>query len=918
MPKPISVARGNIIAIPAYLPTLLFGLFATANSLLRATLPTEMPTRILLFILFAATLTFAADAPKLRLPNNVKPLHHDLDLTLLPGTPSFTGKIDIDIEFLQPSTTLWLNALDLEIPVAEWKQAGKTTKLTVDVSAKNFVGFTFPAPVSGKGRLHAEFKGKVLTNSTAGIFELKDNGTPYLFSQFEATDARRAFPCFDEPSYKVTWQLTLHGKKTDRLFSNTPQLSQKDEPNDMQAIRFARTKPLPSYLVAFAAGPFETVDAGKIGKTALRIIVPKGRTSEAKYAAETVGPLLKILQDYFGMPYPFEKLDSIALPVSQLAMENPGLITYPQSILLSSPEKDTINRQRSFADVAAHEMAHQWFGDLVTTAWWDDIWLNEAFASWMEAKVLKVWKPEWHWETQAERDKLSGMREDSLVSARKIRQPIESDDDISNAFDSITYLKGEAVINTFEKLVGADKFRQGVRSYMKRYANQNTTTPQFLASISEAAGRDIAPAFNTFLDRPGIPKISMGLDCKGAQPKLHVSQKRYLPLGAPGAPDAPASWQVPLCIRYEVGGKPVTQCELLTDPKSDITLKSAQGCPAWVVGNAEGDGYYRVSYQGDLFSNLIKTGGTPLSVKEKIDEIANAAAMVDSGDLPPGRALELVGLFSKDPDGKVVMQAAELAGFAEAGYLSADAQAKGRFFLRKAFGERAVALGWKARPGDDDETKLLRQSLVPMVANAGEEKLIAEAKELAQSWLADHKSVDQNQVGGILAAAARFGDAKYFEQLLAALRAEKDSRTRVPILIALGAFRDRALIERAEALAASGEFDVREGAFALFVAGSGDPATRDMPLEFVKKNIEQLEAKLPRGVGGDAAASLPFVGSSFCDEDHKQQLKTFFEPRIKNYSGGPRNLAQALESIDICIGKKKALEPGVVDFLSRQ
>lgn len=877
-----------------------------------------MPTRILSIFLLAATLSFAADAPKLRLPSTAKPLHHDLDLTLLPGTPGFVGKIEIDIEFTQPSSVLWLNALDLEIPVAEWRQAGKTTKLTVDVSNKNFAGFTFPAPVTGKGRLHAEFKGKVLTNSTAGVFELKDNGTPYLFSQFEATDARRAFPCFDEPNYKVTWQVTLHGRKADKLFSNTPQISQKDEPNEMQAIRFAKTKPLPSYLVAFAAGPFETVDAGKLGKTALRIIVPKGRSGEAKYAAETVGPLLKILEDYFGMPYPFEKLDSIALPVSQLAMENPGLITYPQSLLLSAPEKDTINRQRGFADVAAHEMAHQWFGDLVTTAWWDDIWLNEAFASWMEAKVLQVWKPEWHWEVEREKDKLSGMREDSLVSARQIRQPIESDDDISNAFDSITYLKGEAVINTFEKLVGPDKFRQGVRSYMKRYANRNTTTEQFLASISEAAGRDIAPAFNTFLNRPGIPKVAMDLDCKAGQAKVHVSQTRYLPLGAPGAKDEPSSWQVPLCIRYEVAGKPVTQCELLTDPKTDITLKSAKGCPAWFVGNAEGDGYYRVNYRGDLFTNILKTGGTYLSVKEKVDEIANAAAMVNSGDLSPEKALPLAPLFAKDPDGKVAMQAAQIDGLVQASYLSSEAREKGRLFIRKTFGERAAALGWKARPNDDDETKLLRQSLVPMVATAGEERLIAEAKTLAQSWLADHGSVDQNQVSGILAAAARFGDAKYFDQLLDAVRKEKDSRTRGPILGALGAFRDPALIQRAEALALTGEFDTREGGFALYFAGAGDPETRDMPFDFVRKNIAQIETKLPRGVGGDGAAVLPFVGNSFCDAERKEQLKTFFEPRIKNYSGGPRNLAQALETIDVCIGKKKVLEPGIVEFLSKQ
>ena len=866
---------------------------------------------------FSLSLTcFAAEAPKLRLPGDARPIRYFVDLTLLPGEKTFKGSVEIDMEFVKPSSQLWLNAAELEIQSSEWVQAGKATKLTADLAAKQFAGFAFPVAVSGKGKFKASFTGTVVLNSTAGVFELKDNGTPYLFSQFEATDARRAFPCFDEPGYKVPFQLTLHGRKTDGLFSNTPQISEQDEPNGMKRIRFAQTKPLPSYLLAFAAGPFEIVPAGKLGKTALRVIVPKGRANEAKFAVATISPLLKLLEGYFGMPYPFEKLDSISLPVSNLAMENPGLITYPQSLLLSAPEKDTIDRQREFAIVAAHEMAHQWFGDLVTTAWWDDIWLNEAFASWMESKIVGQWKPDWHRELVADKEKQGAMRLDSLVSSRKIVQPIESDDDIANAFDSITYLKGAAVINTFEKLVGADKFRLGVRNYMKKYANLNATTPQFLAAISAAAGKDISPAFNTFLDRAGIPLISMELDCKSGQAKLRVSQKRSLPMGSPGDRNAPGSWQVPLCFKFDAGGAVATQCQLLTDPRSEIALKSAKGCPAWVVGNADSGGYYQVNYQGDFFEKTFADNGAHLSLVEKVGQLGNARAMIRTGDLPPAKALSLIPMFAKDPAREVVTSLVDIAGILQANYLDEETQAKGRKFILAAFGERASALGWKAKAGDSDDTKLLRQALVPLAAAAGDQKLIDGAKALARIWFQDHKAPDQDLVGGILSTAARTGDEKLFDQLLAAAREEKDSSTRSTIFGAMGVVRDPALIRKAEALVLTGEFDARESFFPLGFAGGNQPSTRDMPFEFVQANIEKLEKLLPRAVGEDFAAFLPGAGGGFCDEAHRDKLRAFFEPRVKNYSGGPRSFQQTLESINICIGQKKVLEPGIVEFLN--
>src|SRR5579864_1247042 len=492
---------------------------------------------------FAAT---APEPPKLRLPDNTRPSRYAVDLTLIPDRDTFHGAVDISIDIRTPTSILWLNAAALKIQDASFRTvSGPIARAQTLAGGADFAGFSFDHPVSGKGVLHIAYEGTINRNSSAGVFQMKEGDQWYVYTQFEPTDARRAFPCFDEPAYKVPWQLTMHVRKNDAAFANTPQLSEADEADGMKVVKFKESQPLPSYLVAFAAGPFEIVDAGKLGKTPLRVITPRGKTADAEYAAESIPQLLKLLEDYFGTPYPYEKLDSIVMPVSNFAMENAGLITYGETTLLSKPEQDSINRRRGMATVVAHEMAHQWFGDLVTTSWWDDIWLNEAFASWMERKIVAQWKPEWKIEVTAVNARLGAMREDSLVSARKIRQPIQSNDDIANGFDGITYEKGAAVIQMFETWIGREKFRKGVQIYLQKHAWGNATAADFEAGISAAAGRNIAPAFDTFLNQAGLPEVSMTLDCS-AKPKLLLAQKRLLPLGSKGS--AQQTWRIPICV----------------------------------------------------------------------------------------------------------------------------------------------------------------------------------------------------------------------------------------------------------------------------------------------------------------------------------------------------------------------------------
>ena len=865
---------------------------------------------------FALSLLAAAppEPPAFRLPDDAKPVRYSIDLTIIPGEDTFRGTADIELIFARPSALLWLNATDLTIDQASFTTPNIKTQ--VIPGGANFVGFALDSPITGNATLHVSYQGKISRTTSAGLFQMRDGSRPpwYVYSQFEPTDARRAFPCFDEPKFKTPWQLTLHVKQGDFAASNTPILSESREDGGMRRITFSVTRPLPSYLVALVVGPFDVVDLGKAGRrnTPLRLAVPQGRGNETAFARTAIPDLLKLLEKYFDSPYPYEKLDSAVMPVSNFAMENAGLITYGATEMLAKPEAATLRFMRECAVTAAHEMSHQWFGDSVTTSWWDDIWLNEAFATWMENKITGEWKPEWKMDVTEVRDRLGAMELDDLVSARRIRQPIESENDIANAFDGITYQKGAAVIEMFERWLGEKPFQKGVRSYLREHAGGNAVTPDFLASISQAAGRDVAPAFSSFLDQAGVPLVSVDLRCDKDKPHLVLSQSRSLPIGSLGS--VKQIWSIPICVRYSARGSERHECFVLNDPSSEMSLSKASGCPSWLLANDGEGGYYRVLYQGDLLDRVMSGQGGHLSIAERVGLLGDVSALIDTGGLPPAKALALVEPFSQDSDWRVVSQAVSATGILRSPAVPEELRPNAARFLRKMFGERARQLGWTPQPGQVDDTRALRQQLVALVARDGEDpELIADAQKLALRWIDDRKSVDPQMAGPVMYVAASHGDQALFDRIHAAALATQDRREREILLYALASFRDPALVKQRLALLLTNEFDLRESFSALLF-----PAPRTaprLPFEFVRDNLDALLKKLPREVGSDFAADLPKVGEDFCDAADRADLEAFFKPRVDGYAGGPRTLAQTLEGIDLCIARKKALEPSLTEFL---
>ena len=855
-----------------------------------------------------------ADKVPFRLPADVAaPVRYHIDLTVIPDQDGFTGSSDITIHFAKSTPSLWLNADKLQVQQASLSVGSDTIAAKIAPTPQDYVRFDFDHPVGpGDAVLHLTYKGEMSRKDDAGIFQVKDGDQWYIYSQFENISARRAYPCFDEPGFKVPWQMILHVKKDHIALSNTPAVSESDEPNGMKAVKFAETKPLPSYLVAIAVGNFDLVDAGTTGQkhTRVRIVVPHGRAPEAKYAADTTPAIVNLLEKYFDIPYPYEKLDEVAIPLAGFAMEHPGLVTYGSSIIIAKPEEETLGTKRLWVSVASHELAHQWFGDLVTTAWWDDTWLNEGFASWMANKISSEYQPAWQMGISELNSYQGAMENDALVSARKVRQPIESNDDIANAFDGITYNKGSALLNMFETYMGPDRFRKGVQSYLHTYSWKNATSAQFLSAV---AGNDpnFAAAFSSFLDQAGVPLVTATLNCAAGAPKLALSQQRFLPLGSAGT--GSELWKVPVCVRYPGASGEAHQCTLLDHKSGELTLDKAKSCPAWVDVNGDADGYYRVAYQGDMLPGLLKNDAGSLSAREKVSLIGDIAALTGNGMVPLGTALGFAPGLARDPNRSVISKTMRITTGLQDTLVEPALLPKYRQYLADVYGARARQLGWTARPVDSDDDRLLRPRLADVLANQAENpEAQAEARRLALAWFDDRKAVGSDMIGTVLSAAAIHGDRSLFDRMRAAARGEKDEQIQGALLFAMGFFRDPEIIKVAMPIVLTDEFDIRQSVNILFgVAQSAQ--TRDQAYAFIKENWDAIIAHMPT----DSGAFFPYLAGGYCDEQHRQDVKAFFDGRSTKYSGGPRNLAQVLETIDLCIAYKKTQQPSLNDFLQK-
>jgi cytosol alanyl aminopeptidase len=841
-----------------------------------------------------------AQVPSLRLPTDVRPTSVAIHATIVPTQPTMRAVTTLEVELDAATTVIWLNQTGLEFKKAAARFAGRDVAVIAKPEKEHFVALELASPIGpGAATLVLETIAPLSRREGQGAFAATEGGTGYVFTQFEAVGARRAFPLFDEPSFKVPWRLTLTVPKGLVAVSNTSPESERVD-GAMKTITFARTRPMPSYLLAFGVGPFEFVDGGTAGakKVPVRIIVPKGQAARAKWAAEVTAQAIEHLETWFGTPFPYEKSDQLAVVGTAFggAMENPGLVTWSQGLLLASPGSDSISRRRNYLRVAIHELAHHWFGDLVTAAWWDDIWLNESFADFVESEVITAWKPEWDGVIDSVESRDQVMNLDALGSVRRIREPIVTHDDIANAFDDITYSKGASVLAMFQRWVGPEVFRAGVRSYLAKHAWKNATVNDFLSDLGTAAGRDVRGPFETFLEQPGFPLVTSELQCGADGVSVKLTQERYAALGTTLAPQ---SWKLPLCLKWD-GGR---QCTLLDTPSATVKL-ATKSCPTWLLPNEDLLGYFRMK---PVSAALVTNPG--LTMAERVGVARELSALVVRGELSVSEELALVAPAMASGN-RALTEVAVGSIWPLEDVLPETSKAKLAAFVQHHFGAKAKALGFAEKTGEPEDDTLLRSDFIAVMGVTGDPTHRAQATKLARAWLASHAVATQDVAEAALQVAARGNEPRLYAEVLAALKKEPDRRTRRTLIDALSQFTETKLAKKTLTFALEGGLDAREAA-GLYFGLSGHPPTRALAVDFVKAHYDALKKALPE----EWEAYLMQVATRSCDVKDRAELEAFFKPRTTKALGGPREYANAMDSFDLCVAWRAKQVPEAVKYL---
>lgn len=852
--------------------------------------------------------------PEGRLPGGVQPTSYRLDLTIVPDQDSFFGSAAIGVELDTASRSIWMHGQGLE--VASIHAEHETARIEASWEQRTSDGVAHvefqEALPAGRSTLHVEYRAAFDT-PLRGLYRVESDGDAYAFTQFESISARLAFPCFDEPRFKTPFDVTLTIPADQTAAANTPLDGRVELADGLQRLSFMRTPPLPTYLIAWAVGPLDVVQGPPIPPSALRPfpipvrgLAARGKGEALRYALWRTGEFVEALEDYFEIPYPYRKLDLAAVPdFAAGAMENVGLITFREWLLLIDEAQASEHQRRAFAYVMAHELAHQWFGNLVTMPWWNDIWLNEAFATWMGNKVVEKIHPEYRSDLSALASGQRAMRLDSLSSARSIRQPIKSNHDIKNAFDSITYEKGGAVLTMFERWMGAELFREGVQLYIRSHQGGAATSDDLLEALDEASALDVSSPFLGFLTQPGVPLVSGQLDknCEGGAARLRLTQKRYFPLGSSGASDQ--SWQLPLCVKHSKG----TTCGELNTPETEIELPS---CPTWWMPNEDAAGYFRFSMPPADWERLRLRGFAKLSERGRMAVADSVVAEFDRGALGAEDMLPWFPRWVRSSVRQVASAPMRPLRFMVEHAAPANLQGEVTAYVSRLYRKRYLRLGWRAKRGDSSDTKLLRAAVIRFMAmNVRDAGARTRAASLGRSYVgyqskANPDVVDPQLADLVLAVAVQEGGEGLFEHLLHLLASSTDATTRNRIISALGHAEAPALSRRALALCLDPGLRVSEIP-RLLGTQFGNSRTRKLAWQWFTENFDALASRF----GSSQVGGTPWYAASFCSDEAAAEVRAFFEPRVAGLTGGPRNLASAVEAISLCAEKVRVHRPSL-------
>jgi len=876
----------------------------------------------------------ASNVPTGPLPRTVVPSEVALELKIDPAQPRFSGHVDIQVDVAKATDTVWMHGRNLAIHKATYTPAhGKPVALTaaeVDVSGVLKLTAAKPLP-AGKGVIAIDYDAPF--GELQGAYKVKPDGHDYVVTQMEPLGARTAFPGFDEPSFKQPWDVTLVVPKDEVAVANAPEVSTQALPDGWKKVHFARTEALPSYLIAFAVGPWDVPQGPDIAPNGartqpihLRGVAAQGQGKRMQYSLAHTPEIVRALEDYFGIPYPFAKLDNVAAPDFWAgAMENAGMIVYRDSLMFPD-ETSAVGRRQSFWGVSSHELAHQWFGDLVTMKWWDDIWLNEGFATWMGNKIHQQLQPQAHADRGLLEGAIGAMGADSLATTRRVHEPIRDFTDVQSAFDGITYQKGGATLAMFERYIGEEQFRTGIRNYLKAHARGNATSADLIASVAAQSDdpKGVAAAFSSFIDQPGVPFVKVDVDCGAGKPALVLAQERYLPIGSTA--NREQTWGIPMTLRYADAAGVHEQKALVTGKQSRLELRDATSCPAWVMPNAHGAGYYRFALSPKL-QQALSGAFAQLDEREQRMVADSVVAAYGAGALTPSQLLAALPQFASANVRQTVTAGMRSTEWMSEHLLDSDA-ARADFHAKVAaiYRPRLDRLGLAPKAGEADDDALLRSSLVGFFALTLKDPAVrAEMNQRGRAVLGlggdgkpasgklDLDAVSQDLRGTALAVAVQEGGKAAFDVAEKQFRASQDAVVRSQLLDAMGSTQDPALNDRVRGLVFEPGLLRRNEIVDAIGGQAGEAATRPALRNWMDAHFKDLEARL-------APAGAELVGmyaDGMCSTADADALQATFGPRVADIEGGPRELQQTVEAIHLCAAQQQARAGQPLDFPAR-
>ena len=848
-----------------------------------------------------------------RLPRTAVPSRYEIRLEPDLTTLTFRGQETVALEVTESLSEVVLNAIELAIDSASLENdRGQTIRATpVMEEATERCRLTLASPAApGRWRLRLAFRG-TLNDKLRGFYRsvYKDpNGVSRTMAatQFEATDARRAFPCWDEPSFKAVFAVTLVIDPALTAVSNTAVVSDNLE-NGRKVVRFADSIVMSTYLVAFVVGELEATEPVTIGRTPLKVWCVPGKRRLAAFGQSIGAASLAFFEDYYGVPYPGDKLDLLAIPdFAAGAMENLGAITFRETALLVDEGAASHAELERVADVVAHENAHMWFGDLVTMSWWNGIWLNEAFATFMEMLAVDAWKPEWQRWTTFGVSRAAALSLDGLHSTRPIEFPVTSPRDADAMFDVLTYEKGASVLRMLEQYLGPVVFREGVRDYLRTHRFANADTGDLWAALGRSAQQPIPAVMDGWIFRPGYPVVTVSRDPGG---HLVLAQQRfnYLPAPLPPATAEPEqSWQVPIQLRIHASGQASEERVLLTE--REARLRVGAGADA-VVANAGGHGFYRVRYAPDLLEALLRRVET-LAPIERFNLVNDAWALTVAGLMPLTAYLDLTARFRGERDRNVW---SVLTGSLYSLNRVVDPGDRRRLALLVR--DRATgafeALGWTPRAGEDELTRQLRGDLVRALGVLGNDGAVhGRALDVYRAHLADPAAVDPNVLPAVIAVLAHTGDAARYDEFLRRFQAAVTPQEEQRYLYALAAFRAPELAQQTLQRAINGEIRTQDAPFV--VRGMlMHVDIRELTWEFVKAQWETMDRLYPKHAMRRLAEGVTGLATRELETD----VRRFFDAKKPQFGG--KVLAQYLEQLHVTVSLRERESASLATYLSK-